>query len=69
MLLISIHRPLAGPDGMPQTEISYLLSFQSTGPSRGPTTPSTKARCVKEYFNPQAPRGARPKRSEKNEDV
>ena len=56
--IISIHRPLAGPDPVPAVTC-MSPSFQSTGPSRGPTPPASVLSPRACHFNPQAPRGAR----------
>ena len=56
---ISIHVPREGHD---QTELlSYATTeFQSTCPARGTTFCSSSVSCRRSYFNPRAPRGARP---------
>ena len=56
---ISIHSPLAGRDPIP-AHCSAGHGFQSTRPSRGETRRWSAQAEAGFYFNPLAPRGARP---------
>ena len=51
--------PSRGPT-VPAVVPVGMEAFQSTGPSRGPTATTTSSMARLTYFNPQAPRGARP---------
>ena len=57
--LISIHRPLAGPDVFMIVYFTDRRIFQSTGPLRGPTRSVPIRLRAYRHFNPQAPCGAR----------
>ena len=57
---ISIHAPLAGRDEAPMPEPSdaYLISIHAPLAGRDGTRETARPR--EQYFNPRAPRGARP---------
>ena len=56
---ISIHVPREGHDGLQFCDF-VLCEFQSTCPARGTTSPANWYDTRFIYFNPRAPRGARP---------
>ena len=55
---ISIHRPLAGPDGKARRLTVRFRNFNPQAP-RGARQKLPSVRTSKGHFNPQAPRGAR----------
>ena len=56
---ISIHAPREGGDSVLALGIPTLVSFQSTPPARGATTPVSHQPSVTLHFNPRPPRGGR----------
>ena len=58
-LIVSIHAPLAGRDGLPCARGRQRKAFQSTRPSRGATSARRLRGHLLRGFNPRAPRGAR----------
>ena len=59
-LVISIHAPREGRDFASSAVAEDYTAFQSTRPARGATTPRLSLLTASTYFNPRAPRGARP---------
>ena len=59
--IISIHAPREGRDILWGTKLTSTTTFQSTRPARGATRRLKCARRARRYFNPRAPRGARPR--------
>ena len=55
---ISIHRPLAGPDAVADTIVENT-TISIHRPLAGPDRLKRYKAESEEYFNPQAPRGAR----------
>ena len=61
---ISIHAPREGRDNCPNVLCINTIAFQSTRPARGATCRRPHRQwCRHRYFNPRAPRGARPLRT------
>ena len=58
--VISIHAPLVGRDAAVLLWCMIAVRFQSTRPSWGATRRDSRNGCCPSYFNPRAPRGARP---------
>ena len=58
---ISIHAPREGRDGADWVDKDDSLLFQSTRPARGATGRRCRRLPSGRYFNPRAPRGARPR--------
>ena len=57
---ISIHAPREGRDSSPLAHRRSRRRFQSTRPARGATRAARYGVSPHRYFNPRAPRGARP---------
>ena len=66
-VLISIHVPREGHDLSPETVLRVLDVFQSTCPARGTTFYPRVHHGGSPDFNPRAPRGARPKTQERQQ--
>ena len=66
-MLISIHVPREGHDLSPETVLRVLDVFQSTCPARGTTFYPRVHHGGSPDFNPRAPRGARPKTQERQQ--
>ena len=58
--IISIHVPREGHDEQYDIRVIKRESFQSTCPARGTTIHVDMLESCDKYFNPRAPRGARP---------
>ena len=57
---ISIHAPREGRDVNAEHLTLISSGFQSTRPARGATFSKASTLFTSSYFNPRAPRGARP---------